>query len=55
MSAPTLAAAQPAETSLKDDLLTGVAAIAAFTGDSEASDPKRCPKSRRSRRSRRTG
>jgi hypothetical protein len=35
MSAPTLAAAQPADTSLKDDLLTGVAAIAAFTGDSE--------------------
>ena len=35
MSAPTLAAAEPADTSLKDDLLTGVAAIAEFTGDSE--------------------
>ena len=35
MSAPTLAAAEPADTSLKDDLLTGVAAIAEFTGDFE--------------------
>ena len=33
MSAPTLAAAQPGNLT-QDDLLTGVAAIAAFTGDS---------------------